>query len=123
ASSRHAWVDAARFYEAALDALNRSSPPPTPLRRSQLHFRAGFAHYRDQDAGACLAQFEAAIEWARTAGDPVALAQALLGRIRARFTLVSAAYGERIETEELEALVGRVMRRDPVLAAFALSEM
>lgn len=123
ASTRHAWVDAARFYEAALEALDRTQPPPTALVRSQLHLRAGFAHYRDQDAGACLAQFEAAIEFARAAGDPVTLAQALLGRVRARFTLVSAAYGERIETHELEALIGRVARRDPVLAGFAWSEM
>jgi len=54
-------VDAARFYEAALEALDRTQPPPTDLTRSQLHLRAGFAHYRDQDAGACLAQFDSAI--------------------------------------------------------------
>lgn len=123
ASTRHAWVDAARFYEAALHALDRTRPPPTAAKRSQLHLRAGFAHYRDQDAGACLAQFDAAIEWARSARAPLLLTQALLGRIRARFTLVSASYGERIETSELEALIGRVTRRDPVLAGFAWSEM
>ena len=123
ASARHAWIDAARFYEAALEAIEHRDPPPSDLVRSQLHFRAGFAHYRDQDAGACLAQFEAAIACARASGDPVELVRALLGKIRARFTLVSAAYGERIETEELEGLIGRVARRQPVLAGFAWSEM
>jgi class 3 adenylate cyclase len=123
ASGRHAWTAAARLYEAALDATGRLSPPPTDLVRSELHFRAGFAHYRDQDAGACLAQFEAAIAHARSAGKPVPLARALLGEVRARFTLVSVAYGERIETGELEAIIDEVAREEPVLAGFAWSEM
>jgi class 3 adenylate cyclase len=123
ASARHAWTDAARFYEGALQALDRCAPPPSDLARSELHFLAGFAHYRDQDAGACLEQFDAAIACARTTGSPVALARALLGRIRARFTLVSAAYGERIETDELEGIIDAVTREDAVLAGFAWSEM
>ena len=123
ASARHAWTDAARFYEGALQALDRCDPPPTDLARSELHFQAGFAHYRDQDAGACLEQFEAAIVRARATGNPVVLARALLGRIRARFTLVSAAYGERIESDELESIIDVVAREDPVLAGFAWCEM
>lgn len=123
ASARHAWIDAARFYEAALEAMERHETPPSDLARSRLHYHAGFAHYRDQDAGTCLTQFDAAIACARSAGDPVELVRALLGRIRARFTLVSAAYGERLETTELEGLIARIARREPVLAGVACTEM
>jgi class 3 adenylate cyclase/tetratricopeptide (TPR) repeat protein len=92
-------------------------------KRADLHYRAGFAHYRDQDAGSCLAQFEAAIVVARGARDLPALARALLGKIRARFTLVSVSYGVLIPTDDLESVLDRIEQREPILAAFGWSEM
>lgn len=123
AGTRHAWTDAARFYEGAIAAAQRDPGLLSYQARSELHFRAGFAYYRDQDAGSCLAQFDAAIAAARAAGDLPGLARALLGRIRASFTLVSVSYGVRIETGELEAVVERIAAKEPILAAFAWSEM
>jgi class 3 adenylate cyclase len=123
ASARHAWTDAARFYEAALAAAGCGDDLLAPSERADLHFRAGFAHYRDQDAGLCLAQFDAAIATARTAGDLSALARALLGRIRARFTLVSVSYGTRIETDDVEAVIDQIAADEPILAAFGWSEI
>jgi class 3 adenylate cyclase len=123
AGNRHSWTDAARFYEAALAAAEHDPRLLSDAARADLHFRAGFAHYRDQDAGSCLAQFEAAIAAARSANDLPSLARALLGRTRAHFTLVSVAYGTRIETDELQAVVEQVAEQDPLLAAFAWSEM
>jgi class 3 adenylate cyclase len=123
AGTRHAWTDAARFYEGALAAAQRDPRLLSDQARGELHFRAGFAYYRDQDAGSCLAQFDAAVAAARAAGDLPGLARALLGRIRASFTLVSVSYGVRIETGELEAVVERIADKEPILAAFAWSEM
>jgi class 3 adenylate cyclase len=123
AGTRHAWTQAARFYEAALAAAERQPGLLSVSQRADLHYRAGFAHYRDQDAGSCLAQFDAAIAAARAARDQVALARALLGKIRARFTLVSVSYGVLIPTDDLEAVLDRIAKREPVLAAFGWSEM
>jgi class 3 adenylate cyclase/tetratricopeptide (TPR) repeat protein len=123
AGARHAWTEAARFYEAALAAAERQPRLLSVSQRADLHYRAGFAHYRDQDAGACLAQFDAAIAAARAARDQVVLARALLGKIRARFTLVSVSYGELIPTDDLESVLDRIAKREPVLAAFGWSEM
>ena len=123
AGARHAWTEAARFYEAALDAAQRQPRLLTVRQRADLHYRAGFAHYRDQDAGSCLAQFDAAIAAARAARDLPALARALLGKIRARFTLVSVSYGVLIPTDDLESVLDRIEKREPILAAFGWSEM
>jgi class 3 adenylate cyclase len=123
AGARDAWTEAARFYETALDAAQRRPRLLSAGRRADLHYRAGFAHYRDQDAGSCLAQFEAAVAAARAARDQPALARALLGKIRARFTLVSVSYGVLIPTDDLEAVLNRIETREPILAAFGWSEM
>lgn len=123
AGARHAWTEAARFYEAALAAAARRPRLLSLRQRANLHYRAGFAHYRDQDAGACLTQFDAAVATARRARDSVTLARALLGMLRARFTLVSVSYGVRIPTADLERVLSRIAAREPVLAAFGWSEM
>jgi class 3 adenylate cyclase len=123
AGARHAWTEAARFYESALAAAERQPRLLSMSQRADLHYRAGFAHYRDQDAGSCLAQFDAAIAAARAARDQVVLARALLGKVRARFTLVSVSYGELVPTDDLEPVLDRIAKREPVLAAFGWSEM
>src|SRR5262249_4703270 len=114
AFARAAWTDAARFYEAALAA-------PCPLStaaRAELHRLAGLSHYRDQDAGPCLDQYERAIAAFREVDDARGLARALMGRTRAEFTLASVSYGTLLDTAPLVEVAERLATEDPVLAGF-----
>jgi class 3 adenylate cyclase len=116
-----AWSDAARYYEAAVSAAGLARLPAREL--AYLHYRAGFAHYREQDAGPCLDHYERAIAAYRECGDDRGLARALMGRTRAQFTLASVGYGELIDPTALEDVAGRLGTTDPVLCGMIWSEL
>ncbi len=97
-----AWTEAADYYEAAL------STPESTTRlavhdRAELHYLAGLARYRDMDVGPSLDHYEKAIEAYRLAGDVRGLAQALMEKTHAHFTLASVAYGTLVDVQPLEA--------------------
>ncbi len=109
-----AWGDAARYYEAALaaaDATGRFSA----VQRAELHYRAGFAHYRNWDAGPCLDQYDKAIDAYRQSGDVVGLARALQEQTRAHFTLASVPYGTLIDIQPLRDALDALGDREPAL--------
>jgi class 3 adenylate cyclase/tetratricopeptide (TPR) repeat protein len=114
-----AWFDAARYYETALQIGTGLSPGD----RALLHYRAGFAHYRDQDAGPCLDQFERAVDAYRALDDPAGLARAVMGHTRARFTLASVGYGALIDPAPLQEVRARLGDDEPELAGFVSSEL
>lgn len=114
-----AWFDAARYYEAALEIGTGLSHAD----RALLHYRAGFAHYRDQDPGPCLEQFARASDAYRALDDPAGLARAVMGHTRARFTLASVGYGALIDPAPLQEVRARLGDDEPVLAGFVSSEL
>ena len=82
-----AWNDAARYYEAALAAGEATGQLSTP-ECAELHYRAGLAHYYDQDVGPCLHHYDKAIEAYRLTGDVRGLAQALMEKTRTSLAIV-----------------------------------
>jgi class 3 adenylate cyclase len=114
-----AWFEAARYYETAV-AIGAGL---SDADRALLHYRAGFAHYRDQDAGPCLDQFQRAIDAYRALDDVPGLARAVMGHTRARFTLASVGYGALIDPAPLQEVRARLGDDEPVLAGFVASEL
>ncbi|HUI25542.1 MAG TPA: AAA family ATPase [Candidatus Kryptonia bacterium] len=109
-----AWEDAARYYEAAL-AASASSGRVADEERATLYYRAGLARYRAADVAQGLDHYEQAIAAFRRLADARGLAEALMERIRAAFTLASVAYGTLIDVEPLEAALAALAEREPVL--------
>lgn len=120
AFARASWTEAARLFAAALDA---TASPLTTAERAELHCLAGLSHYRDQDGGPCLDQYERAIAAFREVGDLRGLARALMGRTRAQFTLASVPYGTLLDTAPLLDVAERLEGMDPVMAGFVRAEL
>jgi class 3 adenylate cyclase/tetratricopeptide (TPR) repeat protein len=109
-----AWNEAADYYEAALSATG-STPPLTPSDRADLHYRAGLAHYYDQDVGPCLHHYEKAIELYRQVGDTRGLAQALMEKTRTQFTLATVPLGTVADLTPIENALAALGEREPGL--------
>lgn len=116
------WRDAARYYQAAL-AADDVAHCLVPPERAALHYQAGVAHFRDQDAGPCLAQFERAIAEFEQCGDARGLGRALIGKTRAHLTLAAVAFGTLVDTAPLHAAAERVADEDPALCGAIWAEM
>ncbi len=97
AYGRFAWGEAARFFEAAIRASD------FPSVQAPLHQQAGLAHYRNQDAGPSLEQFEQAMNYYQTIGDTSGLALSLMWIVRTRLTHDSTIGVLPTHMEELEA--------------------
>jgi class 3 adenylate cyclase/DNA-binding CsgD family transcriptional regulator len=109
-----AWGEAAAYYESALSARVAADDFPS-AQRADLHFKAAAAHYRNLDAGPCIAHYERAVTAARQVGDLRHLAEALLGQTRAHLTLAADAYGTRIDTRALEDVLAQLGEEAPAL--------
>ncbi len=116
------WRDAARYYQAAL-AADDVTHCLVSQERAALHYQAGVAHFRDQDAGPCLAQFERAIAEFEQCGDARGLGRALIGKTRAHLTLAAVAFGTLVDTAPLRAAAERVADEDPALCGAIWAEM
>ncbi|WP_179137090.1 hypothetical protein [Candidatus Entotheonella palauensis] len=100
AFSRFAWSDAARYYEAALSAIQPDRD------RAMLHYQAGLAHYRNQDAGPALEHFQEATTYYESVGSTSGLAQALMWLVRVRLTHAAVPMGMLPPyIDELEAVL------------------
>lgn len=119
AARSSAWFDAARYYETALAIGAELSDAD----RALLHYRTGFAHFRDHDPGPCLDHFQRAIDAYRALDDVAGLARAVMGHTRARFTLASVGYGALIDPAPLREVHARLGDDEPVLAGFVASEL
>jgi tetratricopeptide (TPR) repeat protein len=109
-----AWGEAAHYYEAALAAAE-STAHLTVQERAILHYRAGFARYRDMDAGPCLDHYDKAIVAYRLVGDAPGLAQVLIEKTRLHYTLASVPFGTLIDMRPLEETLEALGEHEPGL--------
>jgi tetratricopeptide (TPR) repeat protein len=109
-----AWGDAASYYEAALAAAE-SSGRLSIRDRAELHYWAGRAHHRDQDAGPCLAHYEQAAEAYRLVEDVRGLARVLMEKAEIQYTLASVPLGTLPDMQPLEGILAALGEGEPAL--------
>src|SRR5262245_44276986 len=117
-----AWSEAAYYYEAALAAAE-STGNLDGRDRAALHFRAGLAHYYDQDIGPCLHHYQQAIDAYRQAGDVPGLGHALMEKTRTQFTLASVPFGSVADLKPLEDVILALGEQEPALRGLILAVM
>ena len=117
-----AWNEAARCYEAAIDAAARSGVDTTPGDLAALHRSAGLAHRGDMEMHAAVANFDAAIALLGPDGDPALLAELHIWRLRCAVGSHDVLEVVR-DREPLEALVDAIESTHPELAAEGLVEL
>src|SRR5262245_14264593 len=115
-----AWSEAAYYYEAALAAAE-STGNLEGSDRANLHFRAGLAHYYDQDIGPCLHHYQNAIDTYRQAGDVPGLGHALMEKTRTQFTLASVPFGSVADLKPLEDVILALGEQQPALRGHILA--
>src|SRR5215470_5748981 len=115
-----AWSEAAYYYEAALTAAE-STGNLDVRDRAALHFRAGLAHYYDQDIGPCLHHYQQAIDTYRQAGDVPGLGHALMEKARTQFTLASVPFGSVADLKPLENVILALGEQEPALRGHILA--
>jgi class 3 adenylate cyclase/tetratricopeptide (TPR) repeat protein len=115
-----AWSEAAHYYEAALSAAE-SSHALAARERADLHYRAGLAHYYDQDVGPCQHHYNRAIEIYRLAGDVQGLARVLMERTRTQFTLATVPFGIVADIHPLEDVLALLGESEPALRGHILA--
>lgn len=99
-----AWGEAARYYEVAL-AAEEQAGILTDGGRGELHYLAGYSHYRNMDIGPCLDHYEKSIAAYQKTDDLRGLALVLKEHVGAHFTLASVPYGTLIDVKPLEAVI------------------
>lgn len=114
-----AWRQAARYYTAALECGQEL----TATERATLHLRAAVAYNHAWEAGPCVDHYEQAVSGFRKANDVVGLAWALMYLTRARFTIASVSYGEKLDLVPLEGVVDLLGTRHPALRALVLETL
>jgi hypothetical protein len=110
------WGTAARFYSAALEA-GTAAKLLSNLEVGELCYRAGVAHYRDQDPGPCLDMFDKAAEMFARVRSPVGLCRTLAARARTLFTLEPVPYGTLLDIKPLEESVLSIGEHEPALCS------
>jgi DNA-binding winged helix-turn-helix (wHTH) protein/tetratricopeptide (TPR) repeat protein len=116
ALAMYAWREAGRFFAAAADAATNASESD----RAGLHLRAGIAFNHDWDAESCVRHYESAAAGYRRCGDDEGLAWALMYLTRARLTMASATYGEKLDVDELGRIAEGFRTSAPALRAMLL---
>jgi class 3 adenylate cyclase/tetratricopeptide (TPR) repeat protein len=122
AFSMFAWAEAARYYEAVLES-HRTTERFAAADVADLHYRAGFARYRDMDVGPAVDHYESAITAYRAAGDVRGVAHVLIEITRTRFSLAAVSYGTLIDIAPLEDLLGEIGDDEPALRGRILAIM
>ena len=109
-----AWGDAARYYEAALSA-SEATERLSVHDRATLHYRAGFAYYRDMDVGPSLDLYEKALHAYHRTDDLQGVAQVLIAKTRAYLTQASVPYGTLVDVQPLQDVFIDLGDREPQL--------
>jgi DNA-binding winged helix-turn-helix (wHTH) protein/tetratricopeptide (TPR) repeat protein len=112
-----AWADAARFYEATLDAGHARLAAP---ERGALHLRAGIAFDHDLVNEACTRHYAAAAAAFEDADDSVGRARATMYLARAHVTRGAIEKARLDDVSLLDALAERVSKDHPVLQGLVL---
>ena len=114
-----AWSEAARYYEASLEAMDEQADPATAIAEHRL---VGLCHRYDLDLATAVDHFDAAIRLCRSVGTDEMLADLYIWRLRcgvARHDLIDAVS----DAEPIEALVATLEPTAPGLAAQGLVEL
>ncbi|MBI3245044.1 MAG: AAA family ATPase [Deltaproteobacteria bacterium] len=98
------WGQAAAYYETALAATERAGDL-TPQLQGELHYLAGYSHYRNMDAQPSLEHYDKAVAAYRQTDDLCGLALALKEYIGSRFTLAAVPFGSFIDVQPLLEVV------------------
>lgn len=114
-----AWADAARYFDAAVAAVRRSTEPPVVV--AELLASAGAAHCRNLDPGPGRARLRDAIELYEADGNAV-------GAVRSWIELVHVqvawgSFGQPIDLGPLEALLPEIEGDDIVLCARGYAQL
>jgi len=117
-----AWGEAARYYEAALSA-GESTGLLSSQSHGELHYLAGYAHYRDMDVGPCRDHYEKAIEAYQLSGDVRGLALVLKEKVGALFTLAAVPFGTMIDIQPLEEVLEELGENEPGLRGRLLAKI
>jgi DNA-binding CsgD family transcriptional regulator len=117
-----AWGEAARHYEAAVEAAQRIKDFPS-IEFARLSKQAAFAYYRNLDSGPCLHHLAQAIPIFERENDLIGLGEALALRTRCSLTQVSVPYGEMVNLAPLEEIASRIEDEAPEVAAELLAVM
>ena len=118
----YAWEEASRYFEASITAAE-SIPNPPPGQLAHLHYRAGFAYYRDLDVGPSLAHYRAALEAFKELDDKRALVATLIQYAKCHITQASVAFGTMADVELLEDLLQDLGEEDVDLRAQVLAQL
>ena len=119
ASGVFAWRQAARYYEAAIEAAGRSRQF-SPRDIAELHARAAYSCYRDMDPGPSEDHYEQAVKGFRETGDNRSLVQAHADLARLHLTLASVPYGKLVDLDPIQQALPHLRSEDDDIRARAL---
>jgi class 3 adenylate cyclase/tetratricopeptide (TPR) repeat protein len=118
ALASYASGDAARFYEAVLDALPQGS---SAAEAAELHMLAGTGYYREGDAARAVGHFDRAAEVYESVQSVGGAARAQLERMRVRITLEPLPLGAHVDAGPLEAALDALPESEERLRGRILS--
>ncbi len=111
-----AWGEAARFYDAAAGAAAGSSRF-SRQDCAELHYKAGFAYWRDMDAGPSLDHYDRAAVFFEETGDAAGSVRARMDRLRLGVTIAATAIGRMADDKPLSDALDRLGDADERLRA------
>jgi DNA-binding CsgD family transcriptional regulator len=118
----YAWAEAARNYEASVEASKRISGFDE-AEFARLSYLAAFAYYRNLDSGPALHHLDQAIPVYQRLNTLKGLAEALSLRTRCNITQVAVGYGEMVDLRPLTDIVARTEGEMPEVAGEVLAVM
>ena len=116
-----AWVESARYYEAAL-AADSQHPALAAAERAALHYHAAFSHYRGMAVAESRQRFAEAIERYRELEDIEGWARAFQGWVRSWVSHGDMAGGLELDVGKYEAFIAAEDGRHPRARATVLCE-
>lgn len=118
-----AWQDAARHFEAAIDADPRCPQQLTPDELGQLCWRAGRARRYMGETGRSIPLLERAEICFKQSGNQTAATQVMADAVHWIWAGGTATYGELTDTSELQARITRMAHSSPGEAAGAMASV
>lgn len=108
------WGQAAAYYETALAATERAGDLG-PQLQGELHYLAGYAHYRNMDVRPCLDHYDHAVAAYQRTDNLRGLALAWKEYVGARFTLAAVPFGSLIDVQPLTEVIAALGESEPSL--------
>jgi len=122
ALSIYAWGEAARFYEAAVSAAERSGRF-SAHDLAELHYWAAHAYQDDEDAGPAIVHLDQAVAGFEETRDIRGVVQALTEKVRIGFTLTPVSFGTLGDIRPLELALEALGENDSEVRGRAIGTM